>query len=375
MTRYFTYLVDNEEELSSIHSRQTLDFSHDPPAELLEGVNNKTALILFSDAVVGVASITDFDGVQMNASIDWTTFYFTPLETVSSEAASNWKLNTERKKIFLLSLSSDAAHELNQTIQRLKVLEWNDLLTKIRDGDKDSLAHDSSPSRSRSPSISRSSSPILNENDDRDDESNEHHNRRRSPSRSRSQHSHNSSRSYQSSERRNDRSRSRDRSQESVRRSETVDSTVSTSQAEVNESEEPVQSKSNSAHNSKSDHSRNRGSRNKRIDFDVTNMTYEQYCAEHYGRAIDSYRKERFEKEMAMYHQHHHMIMAPRGPAPPPPGHGIGYPPHHVPLAHAPPSGYPVHPPHGMYGGAPRGAPVPMMYNPYPHQPPAPPMR
>lgn len=65
MTRYFTYLVDNEEELSSIHTRQTLDFSHDPPAELLEGVNNKTALILFSDAFVGVASITDFDGVQV----------------------------------------------------------------------------------------------------------------------------------------------------------------------------------------------------------------------------------------------------------------------------------------------------------------------
>lgn len=36
------------------------------------------------------------------------------------------------------------------------------------------------------------------------------------------------------------------------------------------------------------------------IDFDVTGMTYEEYCAEHYGRAIDTYRKRRMEEEMAM---------------------------------------------------------------------------
>lgn len=41
--------------------------------------------------------------------------------------------------------------------------------------------------------------------------------------------------------------------------------------------------------------------RQRRIPYDVTNMTYEDYCARHYAEAIDSYRRRRYEEELRMY--------------------------------------------------------------------------
>lgn len=41
--------------------------------------------------------------------------------------------------------------------------------------------------------------------------------------------------------------------------------------------------------------------RQRRIPYDVTNMTYEEYCARHYAEAIDNYRRRRYEEEMRMY--------------------------------------------------------------------------
>lgn len=59
-------------------------------------------------------------------------------------------------------------------------------------------------------------------------------------------------------------------------------------------------SRSPSEERKRNSNNNQRKSSQKRIDFDITNVTYEQYCAEHYARAIDKYRRGRFEQEMAM---------------------------------------------------------------------------
>lgn len=83
---------------------------------------------------------------------------------------------------------------------------------------------------------------------------------------------------------------------------------------------------------------RDREYKRRRIYFDVTNMTYDEYCARHYMEAIEDYRKTRYEREMGVF-----------GNVPPgPPGVG----------------GMMPMPPMGGYNGMPpRGPPVGMGYN------------
>lgn len=317
--------------------------------------------------------------------------------------------------MFPLSFSAKETVEIVEDLHNLEKITWEELNQKLRNNEQPSTSRPSpsslvSSARS-SPASSRSPSCDRDEDDKRNDDSSRQSHRRRS--RSRSMSSRRSHRSHSSGNRSNkDRSRSRDRSVDSpLHRADTVDTTLSSTL--VVETGSDLQSPSidleadtprsdhhksrDNAHYSKSTSSKTGGSARgrRKIDFDVTNMTYDQYCAEHYVRAIDAYRRERYERELAMHRPPHQPPqqptghpMPPRGPVPPPPSHppSLGGPVggaashpshmHHMHHPHAPPPGYSML----GYGNVPppmmppRGAPG-MMYSSYPPQPPAPTMR
>lgn len=96
-------------------------------------------------------------------------------------------------------------------------------------------------------------------------------------------------------------------------------------------------SRSPSEERKRNSNNNQRKSSQKRVDFDITNMTYEQYCAEHYARAIDAYRRSRFEQEMATMNSQQPPsggrqmmggmgMMPPRGMPPGPMPPSMGYP-------------------------------------------------